>query len=123
METGSLWTDGGCVVPRLHCATKLPERLKGLLGRSSLDIGEGLLLRPCSSIHTLGMRFALDVVFIDRAWQVVAAVPGVAPGRLMVSGGWRAAMTLEAAAGWLPLDRLPAGRQLRFEPGTGPGTP
>lgn len=62
----------------------------GLLGRASLDAGEGLLLAPCGSIHMLGMRFAIDALFLDgpsrpRAQgqgRCLAVCRGLAPGRL-----------------------------------------
>ena len=57
------------------------SRGRGLLGRRSLAAGEGLLLTPCRSIHMFGMRFPLDVAFLDREGTVVETYPGLAPGR------------------------------------------
>lgn len=85
-------------------------RMRGLLGRTGLPAGEALLLRPCNAIHTLGMRFAIDVRFYDRRGRLVREVLGVRPGRWWVSGGWRAACALESAAGdpaFAGLDPLP----------------
>ena len=61
----------------------------GLLGRASLDGGEGLLLAPCGSIHMLGMRFAIDALFLDGPGRAqlpgqgrcLAVCRGLAPGR------------------------------------------
>ena len=50
---------------RIHVARSFLQRARGLLGRAPLAADEALLIRPCSSIHTFGMRFAIDVVFID----------------------------------------------------------
>lgn len=61
------------------------SRLIGLLGKRSLDLREGLLLDPCSSIHTIGMRFSIDVVFLDRAGCVLGFADDVAPNRVRVS--------------------------------------
>ena len=47
------------------------ERMVGLLGRDGLSDDAGLLLRPCGAVHTFGMRFAIDVVFLDRKQQVL----------------------------------------------------
>ncbi|TML60208.1 MAG: DUF192 domain-containing protein, partial [Actinobacteria bacterium] len=55
--------------------------MKGLLGRTSLPDGEGLLLKPCGSVHTFFMRFPIDVVFLDRELSVVAVSAEVAPWR------------------------------------------
>ncbi len=50
-------------------------RLKGLLGHASLEPGEGLLLRGEQAIHTIGMRFPIDVLFLDSAQRVVHLIP------------------------------------------------
>jgi len=47
------------------------SRLQGLLGKDGLARGEGLILKPCDSIHTFFMRFAIDVVFVDRNNRVI----------------------------------------------------
>ncbi len=56
-------------------------RLRGLLGRPSLAGGEGLLLSPCRAIHMYGMRFPIDVAFLDPEGKVVATYDGIAPGK------------------------------------------
>ena len=58
-------------------------RMKGLLGRGRLHRNVGVLLIPCSSVHTVGMRFALDIVFLDRAFNVIKIAADVPPGRLL----------------------------------------
>jgi uncharacterized protein len=57
------------------------SRSRGLLGRDALAPGEGLLLTPCRSIHMYGMRFPLDVAFLDREGTVVETYAELAPGR------------------------------------------
>lgn len=54
-------------------------RLRGLLFRPEPRRGEGLLLTPCNAIHTWGMRFSLDVVFLDAAGRVLRVVEKLAP--------------------------------------------
>ncbi|MFL5864615.1 MAG: DUF192 domain-containing protein [Solirubrobacteraceae bacterium] len=73
------------------------RRMRGLLGRSSLPVGEGMLLMPAPSVHTAFMRFAIDVVFIDRDLQVVKIAPDVAPWRM--ASARRARHALELPAG------------------------
>lgn len=46
------------------------SRLRGLMGRSHLDAGHGLLLAPCNSIHMLFMRFAIDVIYLDKEFCI-----------------------------------------------------
>ena len=65
-----------------RAATSFLDRLRGLIGRVSLQAGEGLLIRPCSGIHTIGMRYAVDVVFLDAAGRVVKTAVSVRPNRV-----------------------------------------
>ncbi|MGE5379749.1 MAG: DUF192 domain-containing protein [Methylocystaceae bacterium] len=56
-------------------------RLVGLLTRKRLLEGEGLLLTKTRAVHTWGMRFTIDCLFLDRQNQVVQTLPGLAPWR------------------------------------------
>jgi uncharacterized membrane protein (UPF0127 family) len=89
------------------------ERMRGLLGRDSLASGQALLLRRCGSIHTFGMRFAIDVLFLDRHQHVVAIHHEVPRRRMRFTP--RAAHTLEMAAGAARLHGLAVGDSLVFE--------
>lgn len=64
-------------------------RLVGLLGRSSLAVGEGLLIVPCSSIHMFFMRFPIDAVYLDCDGRVVGVDEDLRPWR--VGGFYRGA--------------------------------
>lgn len=77
------------------------ERTRGLLGRDELPPGKLMLLPRCNLIHTFGMRFLLDIIFIDRNNCIRKIVRNVKPGRI-VWGGWASRQTLEAQSGWLP---------------------
>jgi len=79
-------------------AASFGGRLRGLLGRTSFEPGEGLHLEPCNSIHTFFMRFPIDVLFLDREGVVVLALGRVPP--------WRATRIVRAARSVL---ELPAG--------------
>jgi uncharacterized membrane protein (UPF0127 family) len=72
-------------------------RLRGLMGRASLALGEGLLLKPCGSIHTWFMRFPIDAVFLDREMRVVHVADSIRPWRM--ARGRKARSVLELAAG------------------------
>lgn len=63
---------GECLADSLVVAERLLDRMRGLLGKESFSRGEGLLLRHCRAIHTFGMKFPLDLVFLDRNNRVVA---------------------------------------------------
>ena len=56
-------------------------RLKGLIGADPLEEGEGLLIKPCSSVHTHFMSFPIDVVYVNADQQVVAIDAQMAPWR------------------------------------------
>jgi hypothetical protein len=67
---------------RVQLADRWWERVRGFLGRSRPDGGEGILLSPCRAIHMIGMSFPLDVLFLDRDGAVVAMYPGLRPGKM-----------------------------------------
>jgi uncharacterized protein len=73
------------------------ERARGLMGRAALAPHEGFLLRRCRSVHTFGMRFAIDAVLLDGDDRIVAVVP-MPPGRLLLPRR-RVRHILEVAAG------------------------
>jgi uncharacterized protein len=82
--------------------------MKGLLGRSSLEPGEGILLRPAGSIHMFFMRFAIDAIFCDRDLVVIDVVRGLRPGKMAARKGAKVVIELAegAAAGVASGDRL-----------------
>ena len=84
---------------RVPVAVTLPSRLLGLALLRSGRAGEGLLIPRCCSVHTFGMRFPIDVVFLDRDRMPLAVCPAVRPNRVV--GDRRAAAVLElpSAAG------------------------
>jgi uncharacterized protein len=88
--------DGTVVCGRCTLADNPLTRLRGLLGREGLDSGEGLLLRPASSVHTFFMRFPIDVVFLDRALVVLGIHDGVDPWRTASQRGAKAVLELPA---------------------------
>lgn len=108
--------NGAIVCPRVRVATSWWARLRGLLARPPLASGEGLWLAPCSGIHTVGMTYAIDVVFIDDEDRIVAVAPEVEPRRFRRGPrGSRAALELPSGeARRLELvvgERLALGRQ------------
>jgi len=73
-------------------------RMRGLLGRTSLEPDEGFFIPACSSIHTWGMRFPIDVVFLDAQMRVWRVVSGLRPWRLAWCPGAKAVLELAAGA-------------------------
>jgi uncharacterized membrane protein (UPF0127 family) len=105
---------GRVVCERCAVADNPLTRLRGLLGRSELPAGEGLLLRPSPSIHTWFMRFPIDVVFLDGELRVLAVRHRVRPWRMAGRRGARA--VLELAAGEASRLDIPAGSRLSLRP-------
>ena len=88
--------DGDVVVESCLLAETALTRSRGLLGRSGLSSGEGMLLRPASSIHTAFMRFPIDAVFLDRADRVLKVASDLRPWRTSGCRGARAVLELPA---------------------------
>ena len=88
--------DGTVVCERCTLADSAVSRMRGLLGRDGLEQGEGLLLRPASSIHTFFMRFPIDAVFLDRDLAVLGIEDGIAPWRAASQRGAKAVLELPA---------------------------
>lgn len=62
-------------------ARSAPERMRGLLDEDHLDPGGALIIDPCNSVHMFGMRFAIDVIFVDKDDRVVRVIPKLQPWR------------------------------------------
>ena len=89
-----LTLDGGLT---LLVARTFRERRRGLAKMTPLPAGYGLRILKCNSIHTFGMRFALDLVWLGRDGRVVRVDHGVAPRRMKLCV--RARSVVETAAG------------------------
>ena len=102
--------DSTVVCERCAVAATPLRRMKGLLGRKSLEADEGLLIRPTSSIHMFFMRFPIDAVFLDRDLAVRKVVPGLKPWRIAFARGAKSVVELSAGTaakhGIAPGDRL-----------------
>ncbi len=91
------------------------ERLRGLLGRPPLIAGQALLIDPCPSVHTLGMAYPLDLVFLDPHYRVLKLVSRLSPLRWSGCPGARA--TLELSPGALETLALSKGDTLQWREG------
>lgn len=98
---------------RLSIAESIFSRMKGLLGRNSLNNGEGLLIRPCKGIHTFGMKFPIDAVFLNKNNRVIAISKNILPNR-MTRLYLGASSVIEVPAGTLEKTATLAGDQLEF---------
>src|SRR5215217_1381124 len=96
MGAAVLSAEGEVVCGRCSVADTALSRMKGLLGRRSLECGEGLLLRPAGSVHTAFMRFPIDVVFLTGELEVIDVAARVPPWRAAGRRGAKAVLELPA---------------------------
>ena len=89
------------------------KRRTGLLKHSKLDPGAGLWISPCESVHSFGMKFAIDLVYLDRKKKVRKVRKNMVPWRL--SACLTAHSVLELPAGVIEASHTERGDQLEFE--------
>lgn len=107
-------TRNRALATEVELATSSGKRSKGLLGRRGLQPGEGLWIVPCESVHTFGMQFALDLVYLDRQHRIRKIRRNVPPWR--VSACLTAHSVLELAAGAIRDDDAQTGDAVEFVP-------
>ena len=105
--------DGIVLAQEVEVASSFLKRMKGLMFRTEMKFGTAMLLNPCPQIHTCFMRFALDVLFLDKNGTVLHVIENMKPWRLSPIV-YRAAQTLEMPAGTLR-GRVKKGAQVLFE--------
>jgi uncharacterized membrane protein (UPF0127 family) len=91
-------TQGELVFERVEVANTSMRRLFGLLGRSGLNAGEGLWIKPSSGVHTVGMTFSIDVVGLDSKGVVVKLWNNLVPFRV-TAVSWKLNSVIELKAG------------------------
>jgi len=98
---------------RADIADTSRKRKTGLLKHTKLDAGEGLWIAPCEAVHTIGMKFAIDVLFLDRKRRVLKIRSDMQKWRM--SACLRAHSVLELPSGTAAATETVAGDQLEFE--------
>ncbi len=92
-------TTGKIVATRIDHLSSFLHRAVGLLARTTLRPDEGVWIASCQAIHTIGMRVAIDVIFVDRGGRVIRAVQDVRPNRFALScAGARSVVELGSGA-------------------------
>jgi uncharacterized membrane protein (UPF0127 family) len=106
-------TRGTVLGSRIRVADNAWSRAVGLLADRGLDPGSGLWLDPCSGIHTVGMRFAIDVIALDRALRVRGLWERL--GRFRIAAvSWRTKCVLELPCGVIRQSDTQVGDQLEL---------
>ena len=98
---------------KVRKADNFVTRLVGLLKRTHLGPEEALWLMPSKGIHTIGMKFPIDVLFLNRSHQVLALIPGMAPYRVTAVHLWGNSV-LELPSGTIRKSRTEVGDQLEI---------
>lgn len=106
-------TRGTVIAERADVADTSAKRREGLLKRTGLAPGEGLWIKPCESVHSFFMKFAIDLIYIDKKRTVRKVVRNLVP--------WRASLCLSAHSiielpvGAIDASRTERGDQLEME--------
>ncbi len=88
-------------------------RRRGLLKHTSLDEGDGLWIAPCEAVHCFGMKFAIDVVYLNKQKKILKVRPNM--GKNRISFCLTAHSVLELPAGTLDRTATAVGDELEFE--------
>ena len=106
-------TKSTCLGENIKVADSSLRRMVGLLGTSHLEPQSGLLILPTQAVHTIGMKYPLDLVFADRNRRVVGVRKAVKPNRLSPVF-WRAECVVELPAGVIDETKTEVGDQLSW---------
>ena len=98
---------------RADVADTSGKRRTGLLKHASLESGEGLWIVPCEAVHTVGMKFPIDVVFLSRKRKVLKIRKDM--GRWKMAACFRAHSVLELPSGTCQRTGTQPGDQLELE--------
>ena len=81
--------DGRMLAGKAWCTQSVTERIEGWFSKKNAESGEGLLIAPCSSVHTFGMKFSFDLLFLDGESRVIKVISNLKPNRIAWAG-WKA---------------------------------
>jgi len=114
MQSGSIYRNSEELIEQVWRTESAIERMRGLLGHPSLQKGEAFIIAPCSSIHTVGMCYALDIIFVDQHGRVAKIYRHLAKLRIAFCFGAR--YTIELAAGEVDRLNVAVGDALQWSP-------
>ena len=97
---------------QIEIAATSASRRKGLLGRSGLMPGQGLWISDCPAVHSFFMKFAIDLVYVDRHRRVRKLVRNFVPWRMSMCIG--AKSVIELPSGTIDRIRPEIGDQLQI---------
>lgn len=101
------------VADKVKVADTVISRFIGLLNRKSFEEGEGLLIVPCNSIHSFGMKFSFDAVFLDKSNKVRFVIKNMHPWKVSPVI-FNVNQVLELPAGTIERAEINIGDTLKF---------
>lgn len=115
MIAGEIYQAASSVVllPCINRTETFIERSRGLLGCKELQEGHGLLITPCNSVHTFFMRIVIDVIFLDKHYNILSIKQNMKPYRLAMHP--KASSVLELRAGQSSLSGMHRGDHLLWK--------
>jgi len=100
------------LLEKIEVADTYSRRMKGLLNRDGLSTSNGMIITPCKCVHTFGMKFNIDIVFMDKKLQVVGLKRSVKKNN--ISGVIKAKHTLELSEGMIDTLKINLGDNLAW---------
>lgn len=102
------------IANKVNIADSFRKRLLGLMTRKSYAYGEGLVLKPCNSVHSFFMKFAIDVIFIDKEFKVLHILEDMRPNHFgpIIKGAY---MAIEVPSGIVPWTETQIGDKLALK--------
>jgi len=113
MKIGVMTSNNQPLMPHVMLANNLWTRFKGLLGHGGLTDEQGMLITPCNAVHTMWMRFSIDVVFLDKDGHITRIYRHLKPWRM--AGCKQSTHVLELGAGMAEQYALKPGQQLTWQ--------
>jgi len=107
-------TSGEVIAENARIADHFLTRLKGLIFTSHSDSLDCLVIGPCKMIHTFGMKFPLDIVFISHAGTVIRTIESLQPNRISPFVG-KASYVLELPPGMLEISNTKCGDKIALQ--------
>ena len=105
---------GAIVASHVEVAATREQRRTGLLTRTGLQPGEALWIVPCRGVHTIGMKFTIDIVALDEGGRVIDRVSRLRPCRIRFPRRGTAGV-LELAEGALEASGTELGHRIEFQ--------
>ncbi|HNW26677.1 MAG TPA: DUF192 domain-containing protein [Candidatus Gastranaerophilaceae bacterium] len=102
------------IAERAEVAKSFFSRTVGLILKKTLKEGEGLVIKPCFSIHTFFMKFAIDVLFVNKKNEIVALYENVKPWRILPVH-FNSYYVVELPSGTISSTNISKGDSIKFD--------